>query len=245
MINKSAFSEFIEKCYLNKTIESFILKVESKKLTCDIKSGTDLLGSIEYDGFECEDCNIGVYNPDVLIKLLSVLNNEAEITVKKKKDGVNLSYIEFKDKKGTKAKYPTQDLDMFDVVEKKRAKVQEYDVVVDLNPENIENFLKSKSCIEGSKIAFFEEGGVLKGTFGYSSNNVTEITIQFEGEKVDDIGVLLFNSDVLKEVFSTNNKRFIEASLEISVRGIMRVFFSTKDGSSEYFLVKLQEEVDQ
>ena len=244
MINKSAFSDFLEKCYLNKTIESFILKVENKKLTCDIKSGTALLGSIEYDKFDCEDCNIGVYNPDVLIKNISVLNNDTEIILKKKKDGINLAYIEFIDTKGIEVKYPTQDLDVFDIVEKKRAKIQEYDVVVNLNNELIESFLKPKSCINSSKIAFFQKGDELKGTFGYSSNTVDAITIPFPALKIDDIGVLLFNSDVLKEVFSTNNKRFETATLEISTRGIMRVFFKTSNGSSEYFLVKLQDEID-
>jgi len=244
MISKSNFSDFLEKCYLNKTVENFVLNVNDNQLSCDIKASTSLLGSIVLNNFDCDDCKIGVYNPDVLIKMLSILNDDTNITVNTKKGSETVSSIVLKDKKAKQIKYVTQDLEIFDIVEKKKAKVSEYEVRIQLNSEVIDDFLKAKGCIDSSKVAFTTRKNKTIAIFGYSSNNVNQIELEFESEEADDIDTLLFNSDVLKEILSVNNKRFEEATIEISLRGIMRVYFKGKLGNAEYYLIKLQDEVE-
>jgi len=244
MINKSLFAEFLEKSYLNKTVESFILNVNDKKLSCDIKVGTSLIGSIEMNNFDCEDCLIGVYNPDVLIKMISILDNDVKLEIKKRKDSDDLVYIKLKDKKAKEIKYVTQEKELFDVIEKKKAKVIDYEVEIKLNSEIIDGILKSKSCIESTKISFEEKDSKLFAIFGHSNNNTNQIKLELDTIKVDDIGLLHFNSDNLKEILSTNSKKFMEATMEISMRGIMRIFFKSDNGQSEYYLIKLQDEVE-
>ena len=78
-MNKKRLTRFINKYYLNGTVNSIVLnsKSNSQKLTARFISGDkSLLGELTMDKWSFEDSDIGIYNTEQLVKLLSVVDED-------------------------------------------------------------------------------------------------------------------------------------------------------------------------
>lgn len=246
MIKKNSFVNFLEKVYLGKTIESLILEVEDKTLSCYLRKDSKLVGNVELKEFDCEDSILGIYNPDVLLSMLSILEDECNLKLLSKEIGKKKEFVSLilKDKKGREVKYATSDPNIIEDMEsrkKVKTTVKEYDITIDLNSELITSILKSNP-IKSSSVTFVEEKGKLFLVFGYSINNTNQIKIELEADEVEDLGALGFDADIFSKILSANSSSFESAKLEIAIKGLMRLSFKTKEGLAEYFLSKLQEE---
>ena len=81
-MNKTRLIRFISKYYLNGTVNSVILDSKSDKLTTRFISGDKtLLGELSMDKSQMEDCEIGVYNTEQFSKLLSVLDDDINVSI--------------------------------------------------------------------------------------------------------------------------------------------------------------------
>ena len=86
-MNKQRLTRFIQKYYLNGTVNSVVLNSSSDKLSARFISGDKtLLGELSMDKSQIEDCEIGVYNTEQLSKLLSVLDDDIKVHLKKSED---------------------------------------------------------------------------------------------------------------------------------------------------------------
>jgi len=72
-MEKQLLTSVIEKYYLGGIHEKVKWTVKDKKITILFTSATkDLAGSIEADGFDLDDCVIGVYDTNKLLKLINI-----------------------------------------------------------------------------------------------------------------------------------------------------------------------------
>ena len=88
-MNKQRLVRFINKYYLNGIADSVVLRSESneQKLgTRFVSSDKTLLGTIIMDKWNFEDANIGIYTTEQLLKLLSVLDEDIDVSVTKAGD---------------------------------------------------------------------------------------------------------------------------------------------------------------
>ena len=88
-MNKQRLARFISKYYLNGTVNSVVLnsKSNSQQLGARFISGDkSLLGELAMDKWDFEDSDIGVYDTEQLNKLLSVLDDDIKVHLKKSED---------------------------------------------------------------------------------------------------------------------------------------------------------------
>ena len=88
-MNKQKLVRFINKYYLNGIADSVVLKSnssEQKLVTKFVSSDKTLLGIIQMDRWNFEDANIGVYTTEQLLKLLSVLDEDINVSITKSGD---------------------------------------------------------------------------------------------------------------------------------------------------------------
>jgi hypothetical protein len=87
-MNKQRLTRFIQKYYLNGTVNSIVLRSSSDNLSARFISGDKtLLGELSLDKSQIEDCEIGVYNTEQLSKLLSVLDDDINVSINRKMRG--------------------------------------------------------------------------------------------------------------------------------------------------------------
>lgn len=243
MLSKDEFVKFLERSYLNKNVESLVLEIEDNKLSTYFKTDDIPKGQVIIEDFQETDCEIGVYYPDVLLKMLSILDNEVSLKIEKNKKG-EVTNLRFKDKKGKSANYATSNLEIFDRPEKKANKINDYEVKINLNSELVDDFLKSSAVLNTDRVNFIFEDDKLYIVFGYSTNNSNVIKFEVECENLSDIGNIPFKSKILKEILAVNSKKFKSGILEINAKGLMRLYFEEDGTNAEYFLLKLTEQAE-
>ena len=100
MISKQKLVRFINKYYLNGTVGSAVFnsKTSNQQLSTRFISGDkSLLGEVHMDKWGYEDADIGVYDTEQLLKLISVLDDNIELSINKTGDtafsiGLNDAY---------------------------------------------------------------------------------------------------------------------------------------------------------
>ena len=88
-MNKSKLVSFINKYYLNGTVNSVVLNSNSntKQLSTRFISGDkNLLGEVTMEDWDFETSEIGVYSTDQFIKLLGVLDEDIRVHLTKAGD---------------------------------------------------------------------------------------------------------------------------------------------------------------
>jgi hypothetical protein len=84
-MEKQLLTSIIEKYYLGGIHEKVKWTIKDKKITILFTSATkDLAGSIEADGFDLDDCVIGVYDTNKLLKLINITNQFVQLNVETK-----------------------------------------------------------------------------------------------------------------------------------------------------------------
>ena len=172
----------------------------------------------------------------------SILDRDVNMSVEYNSKGDGVISLMMKDAKGKKLNYAASDLDIIDR-DGKKGNVKAYDVVVTLNQEVISDILKANGALDRNPaITFVQKNDKFYIVFGYSQTNSNSIEFELEPDVMsEDFDVMSFPSDSLKEILAINNKRFEQATLEISEKGIMRLYFKDDTTVAEYWLVKLQD----
>ena len=89
MINKQQLVRFINKYYLSGTVESVVFNSDSRNQqlgTRFVSSDKSLLGEVKMDDWQYEDADIGVYDTEQLLRLISVLDDKIEFSINKAGD---------------------------------------------------------------------------------------------------------------------------------------------------------------
>jgi hypothetical protein len=244
MYDKNLITKFIEKYYLNGLINGAQLTSEKGDLhTVFRNSDGNVRGEIKLEKINLPDGIIGVYYTSNLLKMMSILHDEVTVEYKgARSEDKSVIALEFRDKKGRKATHATSMLELIDY-DGKKGVVKDYDVKIKLDNETIQDLLKAFSAINTSMdsqtMTILKKDDKLYAVFGYSGSNVDQIEIELNADVDDDYDeIISFPGNAVKEILSVNGKSFQEASMNISVKGLMQFKFEELGLTAEYWLRK-------
>ena len=242
-MKKQTINTFIDKYSLNGTIESVKWVVDSanKQIkTASISDDKNVLSFVVIkDSAGLNDAEIGINDTAKLKKLLSVLNDEVNISFNMREDKiVSLSLTG----ESTDVQYVTADLSVIPKVPELK-KLPPFNLEIPITKEFVTTFVKAKNALSDVDTLTFtkDKKDKLKLVIGFSSVNSNRISIDFKPtEGKDTLGKTIhFSAKYLKEILTSNND-CENAVLKISDAGIAHVEFNNDVFNSSYYLVEIK-----
>ena len=240
MISKQKLVRFINKYYLNGTVGSTVFnsKTDNQRLSTRFISGDkSLLGEVHMSKWGYEDADVGVYDTEQLLKLISVLDDTIELSINK--TGDTAFSITLSDAYSA-INYMLSDTSIINEPPQMKT-IPEFELSIDVTPQFITKFISGKSALsEADNFTVITNGVDTKLVIGYATINTNTVTIPVTTPKVSDIENVSFNANLFKEVLSAN-KECESATLEISSQGLAKINFKIDDFDSTYWLVAASE----
>ena len=243
--NKQLITKFIERYNLNGTIEAAQITSDGKSFYTLFKNVPgNLRGEIKLEKINLPEGEIGIYYTQTLLKMMSILDNDIDVKyLGQRKEDNSIINIEMSDTKGKKITHVASILALIDN-DGKKGVIKDYEIKIKLNQETIQDILKAFGAINTSldiqTIAFEKRGDKLFAIFGHSDTNSDTIEFELDPFYLDDDfdELMKFSAAGIKEILAVNGKFFEEATLEISVKGALRLYFKDGDITSEYWIKK-------
>ncbi len=233
-MNKQKLVRFINKYYLNGTVNSVILNSNSNKLSARFISGDKtLLGELEMDKWQFEDSEVGIYNTEQLLKLLSVLDEDVNVSISKAGDkSIALKVTDA----FSSVNYMLSDVSIINKPPQLK-EVPEFEVKIDVTPQFVNKFIAGKGALaETDNFTVLTDGSNTKLVIGYAAINTNRVTLPVTTSQSSNIDNVSFNANIFKEVL-TANKECESATLEVSSEGLAKIVFKVDDFSVIYWLV--------
>ena len=239
-MNKQRLVRFINKYYLNGLAQSVILNSnsEQQKLTTKfVSSDKTLLGLVEIDKWDFEDATIGIYTTEQLLKLLSVLDEDINVSVTKAND--KAFSIKITDSTSS-VNYMLSDPSIINDPPQLQ-NIPEFELKIDVTPNLINKFIAGKSALaEVTTFTVVTNETKTNLIIGYSSVNTNRVNIPVQTSKFSPIEKVSFNADYFSNVLLAN-KECESATLEVSSEGLAKISFKVDDFSTTYWLVATTE----
>ena len=239
-MNKQKLVRYINKYYLNGIVNSVVLnsKSNSQQLSARFVSGDkSLLGELTMDMWDFEDSDIGVYNTEQLIKLLSVMDEDINVSLTK--SGDKSIALKISDSFSS-VNYMLSDTSIINKPPQLKS-VPEFELNIDVTPQFISKFIAGKGALgETDNFTILTDDVSTKVVIGYASVNTNRVIIPVNTSKFSNIENVSFNASVFKEVLSAN-KECESATFEVSSEGLSRITFKVDDYKSTYYLVAVQD----
>jgi hypothetical protein len=234
-MEKSKFLNFVSRYHLAGNTDSAKLVVEDKKLSTKfISSDQNVIGEVQLKTFDSTDAELGVYTTSQLVKMLSALDDQVDITfgeVDRKIYSMN-----FKDK-NTNVTYMLADLSVIRQVPNLKT-LPEFDVKIEINKDFASSFKKAANALPESDNFGVESNGTdTKIIINHSSVNTNRIVFKTTTTAAAAMDTVCFSAKLFKEILNANADA--TGLLEVSSKGLARVTFENADFSSVYYLVKL------
>tara|TARA_Y100000310_G_scaffold270142_1_gene283791 strand:- start:377 stop:1096 length:720 start_codon:yes stop_codon:yes gene_type:complete len=235
-MTKEKLVRFINKYYLNGTVKSVKLNSNSNKLSARFISGNkSMLGELEMDKWQFEDCEIGIYDTEQLLKLLSVLDDDINIIVNK--SGDKSFSLKISDSISS-VNYMLTDVSIIGTTPSMNT-IPNFELKIDVTSKFINKFIVGKGALtETNNFTVITDGNETKIVIGYASINTNRVTIPVTTSESSNIDNVSFNADFFKEILVAN-KECESATLEVSSDGLSRITFNIDDFSVTYFLLAL------
>ena len=233
-MNKQKLVRFINKYYLNGTVNSVILNSNSNKLSARFISGDKtLLGELQMDKWQFEDSEVGIYNTEQLLKLLSVLDEDVNVSISKAGDkSIALKVTDA----FSSVNYMLSDVSIINRPPRLK-EIPEFEVKIDVTPQFVNKFIAGKGALaETDNFTVLTDGSNTKLVIGYAAINTNRVTLPVTTSQSSNIDNVSFNANIFKEVL-TANKECESATLEVSSEGLAKIVFKVDDFSVIYWLV--------
>ena len=237
-MNKQRLTRFINKYYLNGTVNSVVLNSKSDKLSARFISGDKtLLGELSMDKSQIEECEVGVYNTEQLSKLLGVLDDDINISIVKSGDksiALKVSDVH------SSVNYMLSDVSVINKPPQLK-EIPEFQLKIDVTSNFISKFISGKGALSDTdNFTVITDDNGTKLVIGYSTVNTNRVTIPVTTSESVNIENVSFNANIFKEVLSAN-KECESATFEVSSEGLSRITFKIDDYVSTYYLVSVQD----
>jgi hypothetical protein len=239
-MKKEILNKFMTKYSLSNLIESVKWdSVDNKLITNFISDDKSVLGKVTYDGFSFENSEIGVYDTSKLAKILSVMDDEVELSLNK--SGDTPVSIRIKDSKSN-ANYVLADISVIPKAPTLK-KLPDWDISIQFDQDMISRFIRAKGALpEADNFTIFANSSTndFKISIGHSDNtNTNKIDIKVAGTAFNDFGSksISFSAVYLKEIF-TANRDAKDAVLNLSFDGLSHISFLIDEFTSEYYLTE-------
>tara|TARA_Y100001963_G_C6716574_1_gene416933 strand:- start:248 stop:979 length:732 start_codon:yes stop_codon:yes gene_type:complete len=241
-MKKSLINRFVEKYNLGGNINSVVLSVKDNKLTTRfITDDKSLLGEMTLDKFTFDDCELGVYSTDQLVKLLGVVGDDIDVSVAKAGEGSEEKAVSFK--VSDKAATVTYMLSDLSVINRPPNLKQLPDFVTKIKVDKgfMDTFIKGKNALpDVDNFTVVSNSNNVDLVIGYSEISTNRVTIPVTTTEHQECENISFNAKLFKDVL-TANKECSSATLEVSDKGLARISFKVDDYSVTYYLVAVDE----
>ena len=233
-MQKDKLNRFIQKYNLGGNVNSVKWESSGNKLvTKFVTPDKSLLGEVVVDKFGFEGAELGIYQTDQLQKLLNVLTDDINLSLKKVGDkAISLKVSD----NATSVDYVLSDLTIIPQPPNLKH-IPDFGTQIKLDSNFINTFIKGKSAL--SDVDFFtivNKDDNLSIVIGYASTNTNRVNIPVNSIINDITDSISFNANFFKEILVAN-KECTEAIFEISTEGLAKLEFKVDDYTSTYFLV--------
>jgi hypothetical protein len=239
-MNKQKLVRFINKYYLNGIADSVVLKSNSTKelLSTRFVSGDKtLLGVIQMNKGNFEDANIGIYTTEQLLKLLSVLDEDINISITK--SGDKSISMKLSDSMSS-INYMLSDPSIIDEPPQLRT-IPTYELNIDITSTVISKFISGKSALPDTPtFTVVTSNGVTQLVIGYSTVNTNRVTIPVTTSEFYSLDKVSFNAEYFSNILIAN-KECESATLQVSSEGLAKIDFKIDEYTSTYWLVATSE----
>jgi ribosome maturation factor RimP len=235
-MDKSKLVKFINKYYLSGNVNSVVVNSDGNGLSTRFVSGDkSLLGEVKLNNYALKEAEFGVYTTDVLLKVLSVLNENISVDLVKTDEKV-ISLNASDD--GAKVKYMLSDLSVISQPPQLK-QIPEFELQLKVDSTFIKKFIAGKGALPDTESFTVISGNNTEVVIGYSSIATNRVAIPVKNETDNVIDNISFNANLFKDVLEAN-KECDSATLEVSSEGLARIKFNINDYESTYYLVAVQ-----
>jgi hypothetical protein len=234
MIDKRKLVDSIEKYYLNGLTEAVKFNIKNNVLVIPFSTtNRDVVGKITLP-IELPNAEFGIFETAPLLKLLNILDTNVDIQYQEKFGIVEKLLIEDNQ---YKMMFSASDISLIP----KTPNVVDvtYQLTYAIEPDFVTRFIDCKKALGPDIKTFTLEPQpdtariILGGSSGYANKLEFNIPAKTEGFPFTS---LLFPSDVLKEILSAN-KNFDSAEMKVDGEGLMSLYFTEDDITSQYFIM--------
>ena len=233
-MNKISITRFIEKYYLNGNCSSVSWVSDGSKLSTRFITGDkNLLGELSMKNFSFDNVEMGVYNTEQLVKLLSVLSDNISMDLLGSDDkAIALTLSD----STSSVNYMLSDLSVISKAPNMKS-VPDFEIKIKVDKSFMNKFVSGVSALpDAGNFTVLSADDECKVVIGYAEINTNRVTIPVETEELSKIENVSFSANLLKDVL-TANKECESATLEISSKGLARIQFKVDDYDALYYLV--------
>ena len=234
-MEKSKLQSFINRYYLAGNCEAVTVKANGQSVDCElIDVDQTVVGKVKWKTDPFMSGELGINHTGALTKMLSAVGEKLDIEVQ---DAQGKNYA-MKIKEGsTTMTFMLADTSVIPAVPTINAE-PEYEVVIDINDEFVNKFIKAKNALPDAKnFAVQVQNGKIKLIINYTTINSDNVTFELDGT-ANELDPICFSADKLKEVLTANKGD--KGTMHVSSNGLARIDFTGTDFDSKYWLVQLQ-----
>ena len=233
-MNKHSLNRFIEKYYLGGNCSSVVINSKGDSLSTRFITGDkNLLVELSMSGWSFDEADLGVYNTEQLVKLLSVLSDNISMNLTKAGDkAVSLKISDTK----SDVNYMLSDLSVISSPPNLKS-IPDFEVKIKVDKSFMSKFIAGKAALtdtDNFTVITDDEG--VKIVIGYAEINTNRVTLPVETESYDKIDNVSFNANLFRDVLVAN-KECESATLEVSSQGLARINFKIDEYNATYYLV--------
>ena len=233
-MNKHSLSRFIDKYYLGGNCSSVVINSKGDKLSTRFITGDkNLLGELHMTGWNFDEADLGVYNTEQLIKLLSVLSENISMNLTKAGDkAVSLKISDT----NSDVNYMLSDLSVISSPPNLKS-IPDFEVKIKVGKTFMNKFIAGKGALaDTDNFTVITDDAGVKVVIGYAEINTNRVTLPVETESYDKIENVSFNANLFRDVLVAN-KECESATLEVSSGGLARINFKIDEYDATYYLV--------
>ena len=233
-MNKHSLNRFIDKYYLGGNCSSVVINSKGNKLSTRFITGDkNLLGELHMTGWDFDEADLGVYNTEQLVKLLSVLSENISMNLTKAGDkAVSLKISDTK----SDVNYMLSDLSVISSPPNLKS-IPDFEVKIKVDKSFMSKFVAGKGALtDTDNFTVITDDDGVKVVIGYAEINTNRVTLPVETESYDKIENVSFNANLFRDVLVAN-KECESATLEVSSQGLARINFKIDEYDATYYLV--------
>ena len=233
-MNKHSLNRFIDKYYLGGNCSSVVINSKGDKLSTRFITGDkNLLGELHMTGWNFDEADLGVYNTEQLVKLLSVLSENISMNLTKAGDkAVSLKISDTK----SDVNYMLSDLSVISSPPNLKS-IPDFEVKIKVDKSFMSKFVAGKGALtDTDNFTVITDDDGVKVVIGYAEINTNRVTLPVETESYDKIENVSFNANLFRDVLVAN-KECESATLEVSSQGLARINFKIDEYDATYYLV--------
>ena len=233
-MNKNSLNRFIDKYYLGGNCSSVVIKSDGSNLSTRFITGDkNLLGELKMSDWKFDKAELGVYNTEQLVKLLSVMSDNISMNLTKAGDKVVSLKVS---DSASSVNYMLSDLSVIGQVPNMKS-VPDFEVKIKVDKSFMNKFVAGKGALaDTDNFTVLTSDDGVKVVIGYAEINTNRVTLPVQTETYDVIDNVSFNANLFRDVLVAN-KECESATLEVSSQGLARIKFKIDEYDATYYLV--------